>query len=109
MAKSGRRARQTTQATKVESVRVARGSEVHFHYIKSHAFRVVHVDGIHGGPTPDGSGIHMAMFNERIPIAQEEIYSISSEGRLGALKSKTGRQGIVREVEISALLSLKAA
>jgi len=32
-------------------------------------------------------------------LRKKEIYSISSEGRLGALKSKTGRQGIVREVD----------
>jgi hypothetical protein len=90
-------------------VQVARGGEIHFEYIKSNSFRVVHVDGIHGGPTPDGNSIHMAMFNERLPISQEEIYSISSEGKLGALKSKVSRKGIVREVEVSAILSLKAA
>jgi len=73
-------------------------ARVHFHYIKSHAFRVVH-----GGWRYMVALRQMAAVSTwqcsttRIPIAQEEIYSISSEGRLGALKSKTGRQGIVRE------------
>lgn len=84
-------------------------------YIKSAFFRVVHVDGIFGGPTPRGM-IHMDVFSERQPIPQKAVYRITSsddgEGRaLGdeIREQRIGRDSIIREVEVGLSLDLEVA
>lgn len=87
----------------------ARGT-VTFHYIKSNQFRVIHVDGALGGVTPR-LAIQMALFSERIPIPQQAVHEIDPATNALSdppvdLVSKTG---LVREVEVEAILDLSAA
>jgi hypothetical protein len=79
-----------------------------FDYIKSSHFRVIHVDGVHGGVRPSGRSIHMALFSERNAIPQHEDYRVQ-DGRLGEKVRSDGRESIVREVEVDAILDLNAA
>jgi len=85
-------------------------AKVVFDYIKSCQFRVVRIDGIHGGINPQGNAIQMACFSERNPIPKREVYEIVD----GRLKSNDKieveiRQAVVREVEFEALLNLDVA
>ena len=84
-----------------------RPTSVQFHYIKSNSFRVVHTDGFIGSLTPSGY-IHMASYSERPAIPQLITQRLSESG-LGETESTTGRDGIVREIDIDLVMSLDVA
>jgi len=94
---------------KAEPLKVVKtGQEITFEYIKSNYFRVIHVDGAHGGITPKARGIQMAFFCERQPIPQEETFLVE-EGRLEGPTDRKGRTGIIREVEVEVVMDLPTA
>ncbi|MCC6466341.1 MAG: hypothetical protein IT463_13460 [Planctomycetes bacterium] len=78
------------------------------HYAKCEGFRTVHVDGVIGGPTPQGY-LHMALFSERLPIPLEVDTSVSEEGKLGADVATRGKSGVFREIQMDAMLDLDTA
>ena len=82
-------------------------SEIKFDYIKSNQFRVIHVDGAHGGVSPKGL-IQMAFFSERAPIPKQETYELE-QGKLGKRKKVKQREAIIREVEVETLIDLQVA
>ena len=82
--------------------------KVRFDYIKSNFFRVICVDGAHGGLRPSGRSIHMALFSERNAIPKAEEFEVK-DGRVGIQTDKQGRAAIVREVEVDAIMSLDTA
>src|SRR5215218_251428 len=85
------------------------GHKLQFHFIKSNAFRVVHVDGVWGGITPQ-LNIQMALFNERRPIPQSIVQEIQPDLSITEITSeRVERLGLVREVEIEAVLSVETA
>lgn len=90
-----------------EEARRAR-SEIRFDYIKSNHYRVVYADGFHGGLTPNGK-IHMAIFNERRPIARSETYRLTERDGLGEMEFRIERDAVIREVETSVLMDLDKA
>jgi hypothetical protein len=84
-------------------------TELRFDYIKSGQFRVVHVDGAHGGLTPKGQGIQIAFYNERFAIPRSEVYPLS-DGKLDENpKDVEKRDAIVREVEVEVLMDVDVA
>jgi len=94
---------------KVEELKVLEKGKINFDYIKSNQFRVVDVDGAHGGLTPNAQRIQMALFSERAPIPKRETYKLE-KGRLGGkLITKEERDAIIREVEVEALMDLETA
>ena len=82
--------------------------KINFDYLKSSNFRVIRADGVHGGLTPKGNAIQMALFSERNPIPQREIFSIK-EGNLGEREGLQVRPAVVREVEVEAIMDLETA
>lgn len=86
------------------------GPRVKFHYIKSSQFRVVHVDGFIGGPTPR-LGVHMAIYSERVAIPQQVEHVLKDDGSLGeeVVANRVSKEGIVREVEVDAVMDLDTA
>jgi len=93
---------------KTSKVEVLTQNRVSFDYIKSNQFRVIHVDGAHGGITPKGHVIQMALFSERAPIPRRETYKLQ-EGKLGERTEKVERDAIIREVEVEALIDIETA
>ena len=81
--------------------------EITFHYLKSPAFHGVHADGVFGGATPQGD-IHLSFFTERLPIPKEVICLIDEEGDV-VEKSREGRQGIVRELQVDVTMRIENA
>lgn len=81
---------------------------ISFDYIKSNQFRVVHVDGVHGGVSPNGRSLQMSIFSERSPIPKREEYKLDA-GRLGERIAKEERDAIIREVEVELLVSMDVA
>jgi hypothetical protein len=85
-------------------------SLVQFDYLKSSLFRVMHVDGVHGGISPRGQ-IQMALFNERLAIPRQTVHELTAAGALGkeVVEARVQRKGIVREVEAELLMSIDTA
>jgi hypothetical protein len=83
---------------------------VRFHYIKSGSFRVIHTDGAIGGVTPGGL-IFVGLYSERGAIPQMSVYDITEAGQPGAehIEERVSKQGIVREVEVGATMSIETA
>lgn len=83
---------------------------VRYHYLKSTAFRIVHADGVFGGPTPKGL-VHLAFFSERFPLPQQTEHELAriDEGKaqIGSEipSGRVSREGLVREVEVGVLMS----
>ena len=77
-------------------------------YQKSPSFRTIHVDGIFGGPSPQGL-IQMGLFSERLAIPTEIDYGVTTEGILGSEVGRRGKRGIVRELEINAMMTTEIA
>ncbi len=82
--------------------------QITFHYLKSTQYRVVHIDGAIGGVTPSGF-IHFSMYNERSAIPREQVFSVDKDGVLGNVEQTVSREGIVREMEVDAIMSLATA
>ena len=85
--------------------------EVEIHYIKAAGFRVIHADGVWGGPTPRGY-ISMSFFSERTPIPKRMVYDVPKSGIIkgdAPPKETEARQGIVREVEADVMVDLETA
>lgn len=81
---------------------------VSFDYIKSNQFRVIRVDGVHGGVSPKGNVIQMALFSERAPIPKRETYRIEN-GKLRERTASEQRDAFIREVEVEVLVDLATA
>lgn len=82
---------------------------IRLHYIKGSHFRVIHTDGVIGGPSPNGRGIHMSLWSERAPIPLQVSHEIDDEGHVGKEVERVQRDGIVREVEADVVISLETA
>lgn len=85
-------------------------TKVKFHYVKSNAFRVVHVDGAIGGITPAGL-IFASLYSERGAIPQIMVHDVTDAGQVGAERpeERISKEGIVREVEVGAIMGVETA
>jgi len=83
---------------------------VPFHYIKGNFFRVIHADGAIGSVTPAGL-IFVSLYSERAAIPQIMVHEITETGQVGSehLEERVAKKGIVREVEIGAMMSIETA
>ena len=74
-------------------------------YVKSPHLRVVEVDGVYGGITPQGL-IEMTLFSERFPTPSEVDYDITPDGKMGdEIKgSRVAPVGFERELEVRAMI-----
>ncbi|NQU08599.1 MAG: hypothetical protein HQ583_08560 [Candidatus Abyssubacteria bacterium] len=82
--------------------------EIRFDYIKGNFFRVIHVDGVFGGNSPQGN-IRMCVWNERWPIPQQMVYELKEGGVLGKEKNRITRGAVVREVEADLVMDVETA
>ncbi|MCL1470645.1 hypothetical protein [Argonema antarcticum] len=84
--------------------------EIKFNYIKSNLFRVVRVDGIWAGITPN-LDINVNLCSERYPIPQQTLHKIDPDGSIGEeiIDERISRDGIVREVEVGAVMDISTA
>src|SRR3989304_8127727 len=89
---------------------MAEPKKLRFHYIKSNNFRVVHVDGAHGGITPHGY-IFFCVYNDRAPIPQVTVHGIDNDGSVTVEipDERISKDGIVREVEVGLVMDLATA
>jgi len=80
------------------------------HYIKSNNHQTIHVDGAHGGPTATGKYIGVSLYSERQPIPRLLVHEVDGDGHLvNPPMSTESREGLVREVHATLLLTPKVA
>jgi hypothetical protein len=96
-----------------ESPRPKTPPRISYEYIKSSQFRVIHCSGAVGGPTPQGF-LAMTVFSERTPIPKSVVHEILQTGEhqtLGpeVVAERKSKRGIIREAEMTVLLSLDNA
>ena len=82
--------------------------KIDFHYEKSNLFRVVHVDGALGGPTPQGK-ILVSVYSERLPLPKVITQELKPDGSLGGETDRVSRGGIFREVEVALMMDRNVA
>lgn len=87
--------------------------KLHFHFVRSSAFRVVYAEGAFGGVSPKGA-IRMAFFNERQPIPDEVVHeAVEATGGFAIGTeipgSRVGKAGIVRELEVDVVMNVETA
>lgn len=85
-------------------------TKVQFHFLKSPLYRTIHVDGAFGGVTPRGL-LNLLLFSERFPIPDVTLHAVTAEGGIGPelLDDRQSRSGVVRELEVGAVMTLGAA
>jgi hypothetical protein len=83
------------------------GQRIRFHYIKSPAFRVIHVNGVIGGWNGSGE-LHIATYSERPAIPQIMEHELLTE-TLGPAVSIEGKTGFVREIDVDLMLNRQRA
>jgi hypothetical protein len=88
----------------------ANPTSVPFHYIKSNEFRVLHADGAIGNVTPSGL-LFLGFYSERAALPQMMVHEVTEDGQVGIerLDERVGKKGIVREIEVGAILSVETA
>jgi len=84
-----------------------KGDEMDFHYLKMSSYHSYHVDGVFGGLAPNGN-LYMELFIERLPTPQIVKHKITG-GVLGDEISRTGKSGIIREIEAGLVLDMRIA
>ena len=79
--------------------------QIHFDFIKSNHFRVVHVDGAWGGLTPNGH-VNMVLYSERPPIPKQMTHQVNPDGAMKEIKELrlVRDTTAIREVEVSAIM-----
>ncbi|MCB9425526.1 MAG: hypothetical protein H6584_00650 [Flavobacteriales bacterium] len=82
-------------------------NSVIIHNIKNSLYRQVHVDGAHGGITPNGF-INVNFFSQRGVIPKGTEFELNEEGQITkAIKDiDDSKQGIVREFEFGAYMDI---
>ena len=77
------------------------------HYQKSNFFRVIHADGVFGGPSPRGL-INMAFYSERIPYPRQTRIPFV-DGVPGAEEMVETKTGLLRELVVNIVMDIAVA
>ncbi len=84
----------------------AQVGETIVHFTKSNFYRVIHVDGIYGGPTPTPGNIMITVFNSRVPLPDKTANDALNRE---IPQKRVGKQGIEQEAEASLVMNLETA
>lgn len=91
---------------------LAQGGTLEFHYQKTSQYRVYHSDGAIGGPTPRGQ-FALSFFSERPPIpriGKRTVIAVQDgQATMGPEEPVDVIGGIVRQVEATVMMDLRAA
>jgi len=95
------------QIEKTKRVQVA--AKIKFDFKESAHFRIVHVDGAFGGPTPHGL-LYMSLFNEHNPMPSRVVHSIDGP-QLGSelMEERVCDDALVRTNEVAVLMNFETA
>ena len=100
----------TKRPRKVKQEKVKNPRSITFYYIKGTQHHVAHIDGAIGSITPQGFVV-ASLYSERFAIPQETTHSLI-DGTLakgGQPEDVKGKKGVVREIDITAVLTAESA
>ena len=85
-------------------------AKIKFDFKESNQFRVVHVDGAFGGPTPNGASLYLSLFSERGAMPDRVVHLLEGS-RLGAeiMDERMCDDAIVRTNEVGLFMSFEVA
>ena len=86
----------------------SQNEKVVINYLKTKNYRTYHVDGIYGGITPDAK-LYVELFVQRSVTPQVVVHKIKKDGTLGEEISRTGKKGIIREIESGIIMDIEVA
>lgn len=83
---------------------------IDIHYVKAPQYRTIQVDGVYGGPVPNGT-VSIAIYNERRPLPRTVSVPVLENGTLNESASSLvdGKEGVVRHVEAQLSVNAKTA
>lgn len=92
---------------KIEIMDNEKHNSLTIHNVKSHNYRQIHVDGVHGGLTPTGQ-INLSFFAQRLAIPKGTEFSVNESGAVeNAIRDVNGsKSGIVREFEFGIYMDI---
>jgi hypothetical protein len=76
------------------------------YYTKSNYFRVIHVDGMYGGPAPALGSMTMTVFSGRTPLPEKATNDASGNE---IVKERVAKYGIENELECTLVMNLETA
>ncbi len=83
--------------------------EARIDYRRSNFYRMIRIDGVHGGIGPTPNMISMSIFSQMRPVPDSETYSFE-HGTMKERKSQEGADAIIsREIEVGAVLDIPTA
>lgn len=83
--------------------------KIKIHYLKSNFFRVIHMDGVFGGLSPQGA-LSVGIYSERRPLPDLVIQELDEEtGQLGKEVKRVSKDGVLRELEANLIIDLEVA
>jgi hypothetical protein len=82
---------------------------VRIHYSKGGSHRTLHADGALVGHSPNGRGLNIAFFSERVAFPSIVEHEVADDGTLGPGTDIAARKGVVREIEFDAFMDTTAA
>ena len=94
--------------SKPPKMKVSQGKRVDINYVKTESYRTYHVDGIYGGITPSAK-LYIELFIQRSVTPQIVEHKITKDGTLGEEVGRTGKKGIVREIESGLVMDIEVA
>lgn len=77
-------------------------------YVKSGACRVIHVDGAHGGLTPQ-LNVYMALFSEHVAPPEAAVYVLDRAQKVAKELPRPPSNKWVREIETEVIMSREVA
>jgi hypothetical protein len=89
--------------TKIENL----PKEIVANYIKTNSYRSYYADGIFGGLTPNGK-VYAEFFIQRSVTPKTITYKVQ-DGILKDEVERTGKEGMVREIEAGVIMDIKTA
>jgi len=79
-------------------------------YIKNTGYRTIHVDGAHGGLTPD-LNVFAAWWLQRGPIPDSTVHPLAPDGKgfMAGASETNSKAALIREVEFGIVMTLEVA
>jgi len=81
--------------------------------VKSNLFRLIHVDSVWGGLSPNGDSINMNLCNQRFPIPQKLVYELEKDGsfenEINEERIQEDDVDVEWEIEVSAMMNIETA
>jgi hypothetical protein len=84
-------------------------AKIKFEFKESSQFRIVHTDGVFGGPTPHGN-VYASFYNERLAMPVEVSHTYEG-GRIGEeiLEERKVADAVERTMEVALIMNLATA